>query len=573
MSCLFACIISNDGFCFLTAFVRIIDGNTIVDISRSPLDQGMSSIFTYRRVGNGILRQPVPVLVTCYRPPTRLSLNEILLGLRGSINVTDEIIWSLAVEAIYDMSKILVVAVITQLYNHMLVVGTRFGYITTGEAYIFVEISANNVDWVSYSVCVPRYDVESDPVTGLHRTAVAQVLAFTLRAMRAERMPAMWYHTAQRTVWKWQMNPDDIFNRMPPLLRKAKRDIEYVPESWTPFLGESPLRQRAQRMLWPGFRPRFNEATFNDLGYFAFFSSHRIEPVEEPMDQDEDSVEPAEESVDQTGEPVEPAEERIEHRPFCTPECLSGLERLRNLDPDCPNFRYHGYGHLSLQDFLDGLQKQLDDDVASENHANYRFLRRSGPYTVLLKVRLASHGYTLLLKGVIPSKVNHLLREANMYDELVGVQGFHVPVSFGMIRTQREVSNHTFGAFNNFMVFGGFPEGLMPLFQYVAAGMDKQTIVNAVERAFEQIHRERVLHFDPEPRNLLYDARANMVIVADFERAVYDVLEGQQYLNPIAQIEGVHEGGPEKIKIPDDTFLWERVYVRERVEEFFDRGY
>ncbi|UKZ61139.1 uncharacterized protein TrAtP1_002410 [Trichoderma atroviride] len=554
------------------AFIETVDDEKIVNISRSPLDQGLSTIFSYRKLRGGILRRPVPVLVTCYRPPYRLSLNEILTGLRGSIEVAREIVQSPAVKRFCEMSKVLVVAVITHLFQRMLVVGTRFGYITTGEAYIFLEIGAD-ARLVRYSLCVPRHDVESDPVTGLHRTAVAQVLAFTLRAFRAKRMPPAWYQKAQQELWKWRVDPDDIFNKIPPLVRKMKRNIEYVPGNWSPYLERSPLEQRVQRMILPGLKPRFNEASFNDLGYFGFLTSHRIQPAGEPMDQDDEPSGQDEEPSNQDGESIEPAEILIDYQPFCTPECLWGLERFRALDKACPNFRYHGNKHLRLHELLDGLQEQLDGEAANWTQTNHKFLCRSGLYTTLLKVRLASHGYTLLLKGVIPSKIDHLCREADMYDQLLALQGFFIPVSFGMIETQNEVFSRSFGGFSLFMVFGGFPEGVMPLYQCMAAGIDKQVIVDAAERTFRYIHAERVFHFDPEPRNMLYDARQNRVIVADFERAMYDEVEGQQYLNPILQIEGVHEWTPERKRIPDVCFGQQRDYVRQRIEEFFERGY
>lgn len=484
--------------------------------------------------------------MTCYRPPHRLSLNEILSGLQGGIDVFDDVIASPTKGWFDGMSRVLVAAVISHLFDHMLVVGTRFGYITTGEAYVFVEI-CDDARFLKYCVCVPRRDVESDPATGLHRTAVAQVLAFTLRALEARHtrpMSPAWYHEARQNLCKWHVNPDDIFNKIPPPVRKVQRDIAYVPEDWRPVTLWSPIQQRLPRMLWPGFKPRFNEAVFNDLGFFTFLSNHGINP----------------------------AGVRIDQRPFCTPQCLWGLERFRGLDKNCPNLRYHGDRHLRLQELLDGLRTQLDNDVANGDHANYQFLRRCGLHTVLLKVRLASHGYTLLLKGVIPAKVGHLRREVNMYGRLLALQGVRVPVCFGMIQTQ-EISSDTYGKFTDFMVFGGFPEGVMPLFKCMAQGFGKALIADAVDETFRRIHNERVLHFDPEPRNMLYDVSTGRVMIVDFERAVYHEFEGQQYLNATVHVGGVDEWRLEPIEISDEGFWRERQYVRRRVGEFFDRGY
>ncbi|KAM0518988.1 hypothetical protein ACHAPE_003979 [Trichoderma viride] len=527
-------------------FVERVGNHGIVDLPRSPIQRGLSTMFSYAtRPGHGT--RPVPVLVTCYRPPHRLSLNEILSGLQGGIDVFDDVIASPTKGYFSGMSRVLVAAVISRLFDHMLVVSTRFGYITTGEAYIFVEI-CDDARILKYSVCVPRHDVEADPVTGLHRTAVAQVLAFTLRALEAcetRQMPPEWYHETRQALWRWHVNPDDIFNKIPPLTRKMQHQIAHVPDDWSPVSSQSPIQQRLPYVLLPGFRPRSNEAAFNDFGFFRFFSDQHIDPAGVLIDQ----------------------------RPFCTPDCLWGLEHFHSLDKDCPNFRYHGDKHLGLQELLDGLRTQLDDDVANGNHDNYQFLRRCGPYTMLLKVRLASHGYTLLLKGVIPAKVDHLRREVDMYGHLLEVQGSHVPVCFGMIQTQGEVSSNTYGEFTNFMVFGGFPEGVMSLSRCRAAGMNRRMIADAVDETFQRIHEERVLHFDPEPRNMLYDARAGRVMIVDFERAVYDEFRGQQYLNATVHVGGVDEWRLEPVKMELEGFLRERRYVRRRFLEFWNRGY
>lgn len=498
-------------------------------------------MFAFRRPEHEVIRQRVPVLVSCYRPPSRLSLNEIYRGLRESINVWADVMTATHLGNDFDFrSKQLVTVVIIRLFHHMLEVRTRFGYISTGEALVFLEIS-ESARLLSFAVCVPRHDVEANSVTGLHRTAAAQVLAFTLRALRSEQMAPEWYAEARRDLWTWRINPDNVFNSIPPMIRKLERYIEYVPHDWRPLLQESPIQQRAPIMIWPGFKRPLNEAAFNDSGVFKFLSIYHIDP----------------------------AGERIDQRPFCTPECLYGFGRPQAMDETCPNFRHHGDAHIWRQDLLDRLKRQLDADLVSGNPANHQLICRSGPYTALFKVRLASHGYTFLMKGVIPSKVKRLRHEAIIYSHLMALQSIHVPVALGLIQTQNAISS-VHGEYANFLVFGGLPEGIMPLRQCVAAGVDKDEIANAVDEAIRLMHLQRVVHFDPEPRNMLYDVRGQRAMIVDFERALYYRWEWQwrRYPGISAAMAGVAEGRSMRVRIEELA----RAYVRGRVVEFCDRG-
>ncbi|KAL6900005.1 hypothetical protein GGI43DRAFT_427727 [Trichoderma evansii] len=505
--------------------------------TRTPIDNGLSTLFAYRRTDS----RRVPLLVTSYRPPHRLSLCEILKGLQEGIHVDQDVIGRIGNDLVFT-SKCLVTAVITQLFHRMLEVGTQFGYISTGEALIFVEIPGDP-KYVYYSLCVPRQDVEVDVVTGLHRTAVAQVLAFTLRALTANPASPAWYTMAQ-SFERWSVHPDNVFNRIPPLLRKKKCSIQYAPQSWRPLVERSPIRKRVSEMVWPGSKCRLNEADLNDFSVFKFLSIYKINPEGE----------------------------RIDQRPFCSQRCLLGLARGEALDEECPNFRYHGGNHMSRAEFLRLLQTQLEVDVEKEDYTNCQTICRSGLYTALFKVRLASHGYTLLIKGVVRFKVSYLRHEVDMYDQMKDLQGVYVPVCLGMIQTPDPITRYH-GDYASFMVLGGLPDGLMPLLQCVSGGIDKGEIVDAVATAFEEIHKLRVLQFDPEPRNMLYDAKGKRAMIADFERAVFDTFEGQQVLDMSVMRAGAETQHAVRERISDECFAQEREYVRERVVEFCESDY
>lgn len=508
------------------------------------MNRGMTTMFAYRQLDE-TNSQRVAVLVSCYRPPHRLSLSEILMGLRGDIHVERDVIGRIGKNFVFT-SKCLVAAVITQLFHRMLEVGAQFGYISTGEALVFVEI-LEGANHVCFSVCIPRHDVESDAVQGLHRTAAAQVLAFTLRALRAEPMPLMTWYTAVQSPERWNVNADNVLNRIPPMLRKMKRNVQYVPHSWTSLVEKTPIRKRLRYMVWPGCKSQLNETAFNDYSVFKFL------PIRN----------------------VDPEGERIDQWPFCTQRCILGLAHHGDHDRECPNSRYHGDDgdgkHIMRADFLERLQTQLDKEVEKGDYTNCQLVSRSGFHTALFKVRLASHSYTLLIKGVLRFQVRRLRHEADMYGHLTEIQGVHVPVCLGMIQT-RDPINRAHGDYASFMVLGGLPAGLKPLRQCVTAGVDKGEIVDAVAAAFEAIHGLRVLQFDPEPRNMLYDAEGKRAVIADFERAVFDEFGGQQVLDMSVTRVGAATRYAVREKISDECFAQERAFVRDGVVEFCEKN-
>ena len=73
--------------------------------------------------------------------------------------------------------------------------GIQYGYVCTRQAFVFLHIPDDPTN-VHYSVCVPNLDVMEDDETRLHHTAVAQVFAFIVRALRAEPPPMSWHDAA-----------------------------------------------------------------------------------------------------------------------------------------------------------------------------------------------------------------------------------------------------------------------------------------------------------------------------------------------------------------------------------------
>ncbi|KAF9775860.1 hypothetical protein IL306_006020 [Fusarium sp. DS 682] len=140
-----------------------------------------------------------------------------------------------------------VAAVVTQLFSYMIGKGIQYGYVCTGQAFVFLHIS-DDPSTVYYSVCIPKLDVMDEEETRLHRTAVAQVFAFILQALRSQPPPESWYDEANR-LGTWAVEYEDILYSTPAEDRRGKgkkaRVSLYKPQRWKGF-ERSPIRTRSK---------------------------------------------------------------------------------------------------------------------------------------------------------------------------------------------------------------------------------------------------------------------------------------------------------------------------------------
>ena len=59
-----------------------------------------------------------------------------------------------------------------------------------------------------------------------------------------------------------------------------------------------------------------------------------------------------------------------------------------------------------------------------------------GSRGALFKIRLSSHGYTLVAKGMEKAQRKHLVQESKVYDHLRPIQGSCIPVSLGVVNLE-----------------------------------------------------------------------------------------------------------------------------------------
>ena len=147
----------------------------------------------------------------------------------------------------YNADK-LVAAVATQTFHYMIQNGLEYSYITTGEAFIFLHIEANDPTTLLYHVTVPSDEVQDNEVGFLYpRTAVSQVVSLCLMAFRSERRSHRWQRDAKNRLGKYSIDYEDVLRHMPETERKLTPPSAYKERKY-PINPRSPYftRQRAK---------------------------------------------------------------------------------------------------------------------------------------------------------------------------------------------------------------------------------------------------------------------------------------------------------------------------------------
>jgi hypothetical protein len=469
--------------------------------------------------------QNIPVLAIEYKAPHKLSVDEIAVGLESEIRPERDVINKHG-QGFAFAARALAAAIVTQCFSYMVGKGLQYGYVCTGQAFIFLYIPDDPAT-VYCSICVPSLDVMEDDEARLHRTATSQVFAFILQALRADPPPMSWHDAAER-LDIWPVEYDDVLKNIPASVRKEPRDSPYRPQRWKPFK-RSPIMTRSRRS---GCRQPDADAIFGRT------DEDDEDPPSPTPTQPRGGAKAKPSIVTGSGGPTgggrgggrdqqqrdQRGKPKVQDRPFCTQRCLLGLANGGPTDKACPNSEHHGQTHIDRLEFLDLLRAQLAVDRG--RNADCAPLHRSGRCGSLFKVRLTSHGYTLVAKGMEGIDRTRLQAENEIYDRLRSIQGTYVPVCLGCIDL-RLPQYYDSGVYEHFMLLSWAGRPLLECINQVS----KAGIINGIAIAFQAVHKLRILHRDAKPRNMLYDTNSKSVMLVDFERAEF---RGRQPLGLIS---------------------------------------
>ncbi|RFU81141.1 serine threonine kinase [Trichoderma arundinaceum] len=431
--------------------------------------------------------EKTPVFAMVHQLPHRLQLDEIDCGLESEIQLERDVIDQEGTDFSFA-SKTLVAATITQLFSYMVGKGIRFGCVSTGEAFIFCFIPKDDPSTIYCRACVPERDVQPDDPLRLHRTAAALVFGIVLQALRAKPPPEPWTEAVTH-LDTWTMGYDVVLDKIRKVGVTKPPALPLAVDRWRGFR-RSPLLDKALRV---------EVKAGSDIRRWL------------------DSVAGEEEAPEDTSESTVRVP-TIQDQPFCSQKCLLGLVHGTALDENCPNVEHHGSTHLNYDDFLSHLRIQLAEDDGLEA-ADCTPVRIANIPTSLFKIRLASLGYTLIAKGGRGSA--YLWSEKFVYDQVVSLQGHHVPVCIGMMELI-EPRHHNRKSFKDLLLLSwvGRP------FQNCLKQVGKDQIAGMIKTGLQAMHKLGVVYNGGlSPHNFLYDASRGSAMIVDFEDSSLEFCE------------------------------------------------
>ncbi|KAL4748273.1 hypothetical protein BDW72DRAFT_156847 [Aspergillus terricola var. indicus] len=466
-------------------------------------------------VYNKGLEGKVPAFIIEYKAPHKFSLSHIKAGLQDMD--LDEVVRLQKDEPPEVICRRVVAAVITQAFSYMIHAGLEYGYVCTGEAFIFLRVLHDDPSTVYYYLSVPEEDV--GPTTGwtgnpsddnrLHLTALGQVLAFTLRALQAPTRDVAWTNLAVRNLDTWDMIYDDLLDEI------SEKDIPssaFKPptQSRNEYCRVSPVKTRSKSARIAPCNPTQDTSSpsSDDDAGDDFDPNTPSRPPRErrlayPSGHRSNAAEP------------QGSGSQGKSRKYCSQQCLLGLAKGGKLDRQCPNVSDHGVDRhlLTPADLICRLDQQFfDDNQQLDTRLGCESLHVHGSRGALFKITLWSHGYTFVAKGTPVEFVAGLKHEELIYSHLSSIQGIYIPVLLGSLQLRHPFS------------YDGIAEIVHLMFMsYVGKTLanrhdsDRCQYMKKAEKSLQEIHKLSVLQGDPIPGNMVEENGRVMFI--DFERA------------------------------------------------------
>lgn len=490
-----------------------------------------------------------PAFVVEYKAPHKLTLAMLRQVLHHGCHTMDleSVISRVWVPSAKDTvayfeyhAELLVAAVVTQTFSYMVRSGTQYGYITTGEAFVFLHIKLeDNVKTAYYHLAEPKRDVNAQNEDFpniedyLHRTAISQVLAFSILALESAQRNLEWREGVIETLGTWEVNYNAILKQIPETVQKSPPMSNYRLHTYRLHV---PIRSPVRNRLRPrktACRPGSNSPSQYDQE-----SPPQTDEESPPLNTPTRPQGRIRGKQSQRTHPPRrdnPSSSGGHKRSFCTQLCLQGLAQGRPLDPHCPNVAEHrGKGPQGDRHPLtcENFRRLLDEQLRRSRGDACQPLGKQGARGALFKITLVSHGYTVVAKGTVLAFVADLRHEGQVYQRLRKAQGSYIPVCLGNIDLEKPYYYDAGICIMHFLLLSWSGECLDE--RKFSTGREGQTWTTDLVNAVNFIHRAGVLHRDIRWANLLWNEETKRIMVIDFERAVIVKATTRQALLPMS---------------------------------------
>ncbi|RAH74742.1 uncharacterized protein BO66DRAFT_433856 [Aspergillus aculeatinus CBS 121060] len=431
-----------------------------------------------------------PIYAVQFKAPHKVTISELVAGLH-EMDLARDVINQEGDTFEYHATR-LVAAVVTQIFSYMIDSGVQDGYICTGEAFVFLHIPEDPTV-VQYYLCVPNQDVQANDQCRLHRTAIGQVLAFTLGALAAKAPSQEWHDTEHEELTTWKVEYLDILREIPETSRReGPATFIYRPSHWKfePKTHNTRPRARLMKKIILRLPQQQRAAGRVEAGATNTQSFGQRDKAEKSQVDNQTT------------------------RTYCTMACIRGIVNRNPLDEECPNFRSHRQYPSSQRHSIGpaDFTRRLHHQLAQNRHEGFEQLHVRGRTGFLMKATLLTHGYTVVIKATTTKKQYRLQAELENYSHLKSLQGYYIPVCIGM--------------FNPSVAYWYHGQLMVQMMILSWSGMRLQYFINDQNSSFFERERNEtlavlqshgIIHGDSEWRNMLWDDVGRHLFVIDLE--------------------------------------------------------
>ncbi|KAM3504235.1 hypothetical protein MY11210_008431 [Beauveria gryllotalpidicola] len=484
-----------------------------------------------------------------YKAPHKLHTAHFEQGLR-QMNIFEEVVNKTTVpttepERFKHYAELLSTAAVTQTYHYMLEAGLEYGYLTNGDAIVFLNIDWTDPTVLRYHLARPSREVLVDQ-DAAWSNAVCQVLAFTIMALQSSQHSNDERVAAANKCNKWLVDFGLVLDKI--LKEEEEREKKAVNSGPTTPTGkkhrrvpsspdwqETPVKRtrrnpRSQSAAeQPGRVLRSHRPDRPGRGGAGFGGGGHSRGGTSGGDGGSSEAGGSSEGFSTAGTSSRFAPGgggggggQQRQRQYCTSSCLLSLVNDGPLDSNCPNAALHREGipaeldakkhrHAVLySQFMALLQEQLSQSL----ERGVVVLGKEGACGALFQITLLQFGYTFIAKGVTGGRVSDLEKEVAVYQRLRPLQGHGIPVCLGSIdlRPLGQVYFYDFDVrIIRFLLlsYGGTE----------VKSKDKSHIISTTLSILDKMHRLGVVHGDVRQPNVLQGPGGEINLI-DFDSAV-----------------------------------------------------
>ncbi|KAK2796241.1 hypothetical protein FQN50_009631 [Emmonsiellopsis sp. PD_5] len=390
-----------------------------------------------------------------------------------------------------EKEHIIVARVLCQTFHYMIIAGLKYGYVTSGEALVFLMLDENDPQTLYYHLSSVGDSVGDPPSRNLdvQYGPVSQLSTFAMLSLESEPQSPQWVQDAKSQLYQWPVLPMDLMLTNPPLrLKSSCRD---------PSFGET-------------------YTSSSDEGHKDTDTDYR--PPPQPRKQ-MSQLQSTETEADRRRSSRTQRNTQRPTLPYCTQACLVGLSQGRPVDRSCPNVTIHAQGSSSPTHLIskEKLCILVRNQLARNLDENCECLDRLGLFGavgVLLKITLTGYGYTFVAKGVQAVDEKLLFDEARVYAHLSKLQGVTIPVHLGNIKLVHTYPLVSCATITSMMFMSWAGKSLHSKDYGPDVNIEFQQ-----QRSIEELAAAGLVHDDLRRANLVWNQERQRVMVIDFDQS------------------------------------------------------